>query len=285
MWATCMAYLILDTNVNMEHDANKERKRAVDILEEAVKRKSSFYQTYYALGEYYFKNKLFDKASEVFHTAYIISKEKKYLYCEATSLLKASKLDEGVKILESLCVDTLIDEELYFTVTLTLGHTLALMGNIEKASEIADILIDEKYEDFDDADRILTDFMFTLGRFEYVINYYDINEYAEGISWRSEYFYSLKMLGKDAEALLKFESIVKSYEEEIELAEKEISFGGDDDYFESVDERDEDIVEIKEELRAIKKSYDDIFKDNIKPVKEPFFDIVYECYYIGCHLH
>ena len=285
MWATCMAYFIVKYYGCEEVNDNKKRKRALEILEEAVKRKSPFYQTYYALGQYYFENKLFDKASEVFHTAYIISKEKKYLYCEATSLLKASKLDEGVKILESLCVDTLIDEELYFTVTLTLGHTLALMGNIEKASEIADILIDEKYEDFDDADRILTDFMFTLGRFEYVINYYDINEYAEGISWRSEYFYSLKMLGKDAEALLKFESIVKSYEEEIELAEKEISFGGDDDNYESVDERDEDIVEIKEELRAMKKCYNDVFNKSVKPVKEPYYDIVYGCYYIGCPKH
>ncbi len=285
MWATCMAYFIIDYYGCVEHDDNNKRKRALVILEEAVSRKSVFYQTYYALGQYYFENKLFDKASKVFHQAYMISKDKKYLYCEAISLLKASKLDEGVKTLESLSAYPLIEDELDFIIALTLGHTLAVMGDIEKASEIADILIDEKYVDFDGADWMLTDFMFTLGRYEYVVNYYDTNEYAESVSWRSEYFYSLKMLEKNAEALLKLESIVKEYEDEICLAEKEMSFGSDDDDYETADEKDEDIAETKEDIVVMKKCYDDVFVNNIKPIKEPYYDIVYECYYIGCPRH
>ena len=285
MWATNMAYFIIDYYGCVEHDDNKKRKSALTILEEAVRRKSVFHQTYYALGQYYFENKLFDKASEVFHTAYVISNDRRYLYCEAISLLKASKLNEGVKILESLSVFPLIDEELDFSIVLAQGYTLALMGEREKASEIADILADEKYENFDGADWMFTDFMFTLGRYEYVVNYYDNNEYAEDVSWRSEYFYSLKMLGKDKEALLILEKLVKEYEEEIATAEKEISFGSGDDDYETADDKDEDIVELKEELIAMKKCYNDVFVNNIKPIKEPYYDITYECYYIGCPKH
>ena len=285
MWATNMAYFIVDYYGCVEQDDNKKGKRAVEILEEAVKRKSKYYQTYYALGQYYFENKMFDKASKVFHTAYTISKDRRYLYCEGVSLIKASKLDESVKIFEKLLVSPLVDIELDFNIALALGQSFLQMGDTEKASKIADILVDEKYEDFDGADWTFTDFMFTLGRYDYVINYYDDNEYAEDVSWRSEYFYSLKMLGKDKEALIILERVLKEYEEEIATAEKEVSFGSDDDAYETIDERDEDIVKTKEELRAMKKCYDDVFAKNIKPTKEQYCSIVYECYYIGCPRH
>jgi len=298
MWATNTTYFIFDeyghvadhendeNNKNDMNDKyNHEIKKASKLLEEAVRRKSSFYQTYYALGWYYFENKLFEKASEAFHTAYTISKNREHLYCEASCLLKASKYDEGLKILESLYTYPFVEEQFDFQIALTLGFTLALMGKTERASEIAKILLNKEYTEFDCADYQLTDFLYTLGHFEYVVNYYDNNNYVEDVSWRSNYFYSLKMLGKDKEANLKLENLVKEYKENIHKEENNTSWGMFDDDWKTDEDRKEYIAETKETLEGIKKCYSDVFKGNIKPSEDPHYDIYLDCYYIGCPRH
>ena len=286
MWATCSAYFIFD---NYGYVESKDNYKAYKFLEEAVKRKSSFYQTYYALGWYYFENKLFEKASEMFQTAYSISKNKKYLYCQASSLLKSPKHTEGLKILESIYTKDFGDDELElnFKIALSLGFTLALMDETDRASEIAKILLNTDTDEFYglDADWPLTDFLYILGNFEYVINYYDENSYSEDPSWREQYFYCLKMLGKEKEATLKLESIIKEYEESIHEEENNTSYGTEDADWETDKNRIEYIVETKEMLETIKKCYNNVFKHNIKATREPYYDIVYECYYIGCPRH
>ncbi len=286
MWATCNAYFIFDDYGYVE---SKDNYKAYKFLEEAVKRKSSFYQTYYALGWYYFENKLFEKASEMFQTAYSISKNKKYLYCQASSLLKSSKHKDGLEILESIYTYPFIEEELElnFEIALTLGFTLALMDETGRASEVAEILLNTNTDKFynANADWPLTDFLYTLGNFEYIINYYDENKYSEDASWRGQYFYSLKMLGKEKEAHLKLKSLIKEYEESIHEEENNTSYGTEDADWETDEDRIEYIVETKEMLESINKCYNDVFKHNIKPTRDPYYDIIYECYYIGCPRH
>ena len=279
MWATCSAYFIFD---DYGYTENKNNYKAFKNLEEAANRKSNFHQTYCILGEYYFVNELFDKASETFHTAYSISKNKKYLYCEASCLLKASKHKEGIKILESLYRYPFLEEqkEIDFSVALALGSTLLLTNEIERASVIAKILLNTDASEFSCIydDSLLTDFLYTLGDFQYVINFYNDNEYSEDSSWRSQYFYSLKMLGQKKEATLKLESLIKEYDELI--CDYEV-----DDEFETELEKEETIAELKETIEGIKKCYTDVFEQNIKPTTEPYYDITYECYYIGCPHH
>ncbi len=266
MWATCHAYFIFDDYGYTENKGeHKVVMNAVKHLKEATKRKSNFHQTYYALGGYYFANELFDKASGLFHTAYSISKNRRHLYSEAISLLASSKKSEGIKILKSLYRDSFIDEELDFQIAFILGRELALMGEINEASKIANILLNKKYDKYTSKYNFsynivsqpdeIADFLYILGDFNYVSKFYEDNSpCAEDISWLGQYFYSLKMLEKYEEAYLKLNNFIEEVESKIRKWE-------------------------------IKKCYTDVFENNMKPSIEPYHNIVCECYYIGCPRH
>ena len=287
MWATCSAYFAFYETDACEYDGSEDEYEMLKFLEEAVVRKSNFHQTYYGLGWYYFGNKLFEKASEAFHTAYSISKNRTHLYCEAISLLASSKKSEGIKILKSLYRESFIDEELDFQIAFILARELAFENKITEASIISKNLLKKEYDKhtkeyhFDQVSSPdeISDMFYLLGDFNYVAHFYEnYYHFADCSHWLVKYFYSLKMLNENEKAYSKLEYVIQKLEEEISETELE-------DDWETPEEKEEHIADTKETIEDIKKCYNDVFQNNMKPSIEHYYDIIYKCYYIACPRH
>ncbi len=273
LWATDIAYFYL------EECGKEKEQQAVELLQNAVFRNSKYPNTYYALGKYYFENKRFEMATEWFHKAFINSEKRIYSYCEAVSLLADSRLEEGIKILESLYVYPFDNEEQDAKVALTLGRQLALKGDIKRAKEIARLLMKTSYQEFDiDIDE-MSDYLYILKDYKECVDLYDRCNYLEDASWLNKYFYSLKQLGKFEEALEKLHDITEKIK--LDVLEKQSNTLD----FEEEEDLEYYISSERKRLDDIWKCYNEIFNEDIVPKSDTYYNILYECYYIKCPRH
>jgi len=286
LWATNIAYFIDEKSDVYGKDESEEEDKVIALLEEAVRRKSNFSNTYYALGRFYFEKKLFGKAGEMFNIAYSISSDRTYLYYEAMSLLADSKRIEGVRILESLYRYPFIDEGKDADIALMLGRELAFMGETDRATKIAHILLNTDnsllgYIELGD----IVDFLYILEDFKSYIEYYDDSDYAYETTWLDKYFYAMKKLGKKKEASIKLDSIKKEFDERI-LQLKEMT--RNNPLFEDENKLVDHIEYIESEiddLEDIIECYEEVFFEKMIPPHEDYYDISYKCYYINCPRH
>ncbi len=273
LWATDIAYFYL------EECGKEKEQRAVELLQNAVFRNSNFPNTYYALGKYYFENKRFEIAAEWFHKAFINSEKRIYSYCEAVSLLADSRLEEGIKILESLYVYPFEIEEQDAKVALTLGRELALIGDIKRAKEIAQLLMDTSYQEFDIEIDEMADYLYILKDYKACVDLYDRCNFLEDASWLNKYFYSLKQLGNFEEALEKLHDIT----EKIKLDVLQEQSNPSD--FEDEEDLENYISSERKRLDEIWRCYNEIFNEDVVPKSDSYYYILCECYYINCPRH
>lgn len=269
LWATDIAYFFL------EESGKEKEKQAVELLQNAALRNSKFPKTYYALGKYYFENKSFEMASEWFHKAFLISEKSIYSYCEAISLLANSSLEEGIVILENLYRYPFEKEEQDAKVALTLGRELALKGDVKRAKEIANLLMNTSYEDFDIERDEMADYLYILKDYKACVDLYDRCNFYETADWLNKYFYSLKQLGLHEKAHKVIEKI------NLDVLEEQINpsdFEDDEDleYYKSSE---------RKRLDDIRKCYNEIFNGDVVPKSDTYYDIFYECYYVNCPRH
>jgi tetratricopeptide (TPR) repeat protein len=273
LWATDIAYFFI------EECGKEKEKQAVELLQNAALRNSKFPNTYYALGKYYFENKSFEMAAEWFHKAFTNSEKRIYSFSEAISLLADSRLEEGIKILESLYVYPFENEEQDAKVALTLGRELALRGDIERAKKIANLLMNTSYQEFDIEIDEMADYLYILEEYKACVDLYDKCNFLEDADWLNKYFYSLKQLGKFEEALEKLHDIT----EKIKLDVLEEQSNPSD--YENEEDLEYYISSERKRLDEIWKCYNEIFSDDIVPKSDTYYDILYECYYINCPRH
>lgn len=273
LWATDLAYFLLE-----ECEKEKEQQ-AVELLQNAVLRNSKFPNTYYALGKYYFENKNLENAADCFHKAFSVSQRRIYSYCEGISLLAGSRLDEGIKILESLYVYPFENEELDASIALTLGRELALKGDIKRAKKIAHLLMNTSYQEFDIEIDEMADYLYILMDYKSCVESYDRSNYFATADWLNKYFYALKQLGKCEEALEKLHDIT----EKIKLDVLEAQSNPSD--FENEEDLEYYISSERKRLDEIWKCYNEIFNEDVVPKSDIYYDILYECYYINCPRH
>lgn len=273
LWATNVAYFLLE-----ECEKEKEQ-RAIELLQNAVLHNSKFPNTYYAFGKYYFENKSFKKAAEWFHKAILNTEKRIYSYCEAISLLADSRFEEGIEILETLYVYPFENEEQDAKVALTLGRELALKGDLKRAEEIAYLLMNTSYQEFDIEIDEMADFLYILKDYKACVDLYDRCNFLEDASWLNKYFYSMKQLGKFEEALGKLHDITEEIKSDVLEEQSNLS------NFEDREDLEYYILSEKKRLDEIWKCYNEIFHEGVVPKSDNYYHIFYECYYINCPRH
>ncbi len=268
--ATNMAYFLLEDWGDCEN-------RAEDLLQEAIRRNSPYPNTYYALGRKYYSVEDYNKASQYFSKAYEISKDIKYKYCEAVSLLKDGKYKIGIEFLKSIYLKDIKDDDISVNIAAALALALAEVGEFDKSRRIA-AMLEEINFDYFNIEGYYLNIYFTIGDYEKTINKYDESEYLEEVSWLNEYFYSLKQLGKLYEAREKLREIT-------EKIEKQLSEATLDDWDDDIEEYEDYLESEKKRLSDIQNCYEDILTrgKEVKPNK--VYDITHECYYINCPRH
>lgn len=272
LWATDMAYFLLEECTDRSGEAEL-------LLTKAINCDSNYSSTYYAYGKVCFIKKDFDNASKLFHKAFEKFEKKSYKYCEAVSLLANSSQEEGIAVLKSIYTYPFESEEIDVRIALTLGRALALIGEIDEAKKIAQILLKTNYKEFDIEIDEMADFMFLLKDYNTYIELYNKYQFFEENSWLKKYFYSLKQIGQTDTAQKKLKEITKEIEQDISGERMNVEDWDDYTEYESY------ICSETKRLKDIQEEYDKIFTHSVNILPDIYYDIYHECYYIYCPRH
>lgn len=273
IWATNMAYFYL------EEGSLQQVESARNLLDQAVSQEILFPQTYYAYGRTLYELNEFEEASKQFHKCYTLTKDKRYRFNEAVSLIKCSKPEQAIKLLKeihSYPFKTKLDAK----ITCVLGVELAHQGRILEAKKLANQLYTSSFLEFAIDEMELADFMYLIENYSAAKELYEqCNHYLIDAKWISRYFYTLNCLGLKAVAAKKMKAIKKGIRSSLLDVKHRKSL------FDEISEREEYIEIEKQRLKNIKDGYSQVFDNNVKPPLEIHYDIQYCCFLIGCPRH
>ena len=269
MWATNKAYII-DTG------CFDDKEQVIDILSEAERRNSSFWETYFGLGVYYYNKKMYDEALKGFSKAWELSNIRKALYNAAICLLHIGKIKEAVLFLEDLYNMTWSNKYDKSQMAFTLVRELLILGEKEKAISIFNS-IDEKEEFFSwEASEIC----YMINDYSGFVHFYECEDWYEEEDFFSMYIYSLIHSGNEEKAHEKMRYTREKILSNIEY----IKYLPVED-FESSKDKKERILEEKNRLNSIEKAYKKIIETDFRPQPEAYYGIMERCYFINCPRH
>ncbi|MDO5291475.1 MAG: hypothetical protein Q4F05_01870 [bacterium] len=273
VWATNMAYFYLEEG-SLQHI-----KSAEELLKKAVSQEILFPQTYYAYGRTLYELGDYELASKQFHKCYILTKEKKYRFNEAISLIKSGKSELAIQLLYEIQIypfKTKLDAK----ITCVLGEELARHGEMSEAKKYANQLYTSSFCAFAIDEMELADFMYLIENYGAAKELYEqCNHYLINEKWISRYFYVLNCLGLKQTAVKKMKAIKKGIRNSLLDVKHHRSL------FEEISEREEYIELEKQRLKNIKEGYARVFDQGEKPELEIHYDIQYFCFFIGCPRH
>lgn len=273
VWATNMAYFYLDEG------SDQKLTEAEELLKGAVKQDNLYPQTFYAYGRTLFELGKFDSASKQFHKCFVMTKDKKYRYNEAVSLIKGGKPEQAIALLREIkCFP--FKNELDAKIHCVLGKELARAGQIDEARILAEQLQNSSFKEFSIDEMELADLMYLIEDYKAAKELYEqCNHYLISEEWISRYFYTLYRLGLKAVAVKKMKAIKKGIRNSLLDVKHHKSL------FEEISEREKYIEIEKQRLRRIKEGYCKVFDKEEKPNLKEHYDIQYFCFYIGCPRH
>lgn len=273
IWATNMAYFCL------EEGSDQKLLQAKYLLQKAATPAILYPQTFYAYGRTLFELGEFITASKQFHKCYVLTKEKKYRYNEAVSLIKGGNPEQAVLILKDIMCYP-FKSELDAKIHCVLGNELARAGEKEEATVLAKQLEKSSSKEFAIDEMDLANLMYLIEDYEAAKELYEqCNHYLINEEWISRYFYVLYRLGLKAVAAKKMKAIKKGIRNSLLDVKHHKSL------FEEISEREKYIEIEKQRLKKIKEGYCKVFDKEEKPSLKEHYDIQYFCFYIGCPRH
>lgn len=270
LWATNKAYFYLEESFGDDSFNN-----AKDLLMEAVRRKSRYSNTYYALGNLLFLEENYEEAFKMFNMAYELGNNKIDRFCEAICYIKLGEPSKSINILNGIYKLPYCNSH-DTTIAYELSQQLAFMGNINEAKVIIKSLIEADLSELE-----IANLMFLTGDIIKCKKIMEIvyKEYSYDSEWLSLYFYSLKQTGEREYAEIKLDGIIKELEQRI-IDGKNDSIGWNDEQ-----ELDEYVISTSKDIIDIKKCYEEIFENDEKPKINPDYNLIERCYYINCPRH
>lgn len=268
--ATNYAYFLIEECFGKE-------KLAADILWEAVKRKSPYYQTYFALAKLLYKGRQFDEALPLFKKTATKSQLIHLQYNYAICLFKTGDKEGSIQLLRALSAGYNMHEyntKAYFA----LGIAYSYFGMIASAKKVADDLFITDYESFDINKYSLADLMYCVGEYSITVELYDSEKLYATADWLRIYFYCLRELGQEEKAKMKYSDILRAVDDEIASMSIDDFVGNEGelkDYLQREAKRRDSIVS----------AYESAFTNGIKPDNTYDIDLIYGCYYIDCPRH
>ncbi len=245
-----------------------DKKRALELLEEAIKYSECFPQTFTMLGLNYYNEKNYVLANKYFKKAYKLDNSKRYKYNYAISLIYIEKYEEALFLLENIDVEKDYEANKCFAV----GLCKFYLGNKKDVLEIADKLFDDEMNRYGFEVEI-SEMYFLCDEYEkYLKCYDDIDCFYFDEKTMLLYLYALKQLGKTEKIKQRFRYIISKKIEEIEQ-------------FVIEDEDDEDYFEVLlDEKRKLLGTYKKIIGGFI-PKVECIPVYMYGCNLIDCVIH
>ena len=258
MLATNTAYILITEPT----DANSPNE-ALKYLTEAIKRNSSYPETYYGLGMYFYKNKDIKNASKFLQQATELSNNEKYAKSYASCLIADKQYDDALQYI------TLINEEslkLFLTAVIKFytndfAKTKQLLDNINES--------DYTYYSYEIAKLYLA-----IGEYQKFTDIIDNENYYFDKELAHYYSYSMNKLRQSEKAYEKLHLIINETEEII--ADTNI------EDFEKKKEYTDFIKTVKNEINEIIEGFS---MKNSKPIYTFDFQPDTDCYYIGCPRH
>ncbi|AKL96083.1 TPR domain containing-containing protein [Clostridium aceticum] len=280
-----------------------DHQRAVELLGKAIKLNPSSKFPYGLLGEAYLDLELYQKAEETFKKAIGIEESSSLLNNLGVALYKQEKIKEAAVCFqkawefENRMKDDYLDSILnydvwdeYLNSVLSYGVSLAQLGNIKEAEEVAEKL--KLYvKRYLEAGK--NPIHLDIGFLEIAEIYYEVHSYAKanemfhaaqgpkmfyGISprWISQYQYSLLQCGnlQEAEALLK--KVILDTQKLMEEILK-------DDYY-THEEQLEHIKDYVQDIEQYKALFQKV-REGHRPLIDFHPQVMGSCYMFGCIRH
>ncbi len=254
------------TNLAFYYSESYEPEKEIVMLELAQKMESKYYQTYYALGLYYFdEEKNYPKAKIMFKNAYDLLKCPESIFNYGVALYMTQEYQKAKTMFQ-----TVFSENTQFEyVDLALAYCEIRLGNRDKALKILESLNVNEYTFF------ISSGFFVLDEYKKCLNIYESENLYRG---EEDFLYSAFLYNQPL-----FENVVKDNLEELENDVKE--------YQEKVitekytqEEKQDDIEYFLGRLKTFKLLVADI-RQGIKPNCRLELFPKFGCYLIDCIRH
>ncbi len=247
-------------------------EKEIDILKKAESFESEYPNTFFALANYFYENRDYQKAEYYLEKILEKNSDFKYMYSYASLLFCNKKYKEAKKIFQTLEKENFRSIKSNFAII----FCDIKLGSKKQALEILEKLI--SYENIkDDYDFELASAYYNLEAYDKCISVYKKNLDDFVLTYLEEYFYSLYAENKIEELenlvekeLISMKSFLKECEEDLE---------------ESEEERQESISYHKEEIEKFEAMIENIKKGNKPSVDLIIHPMIHGCYLIDCIRH